>query len=437
MVYEQAISPAGWSLPSHASLFTGLYQGSHGAHDQHKYLDAAHLTLAERLGAAGYATQAFCKNPYVGPATGLDRGFAAFNRPWGEGPSRVPAGVRRFARRAARGFRRARGERDSGARDINTGFARALKRFAAEERPFFAFVHYEDVHAPYRLPRRFARFLPPGVGLADALRVNQDPWRYLIDPASMGEREFETLRGLYDSAMHYVDFRVGEVLGWLRDLRLDDETMLIITADHGENLGDHGLMAHKYCLYETLLHVPLIVRYPAGIATPGRVAAQVQTLDVAPTVLGLAGLAADGPTGTASAPASGTGPPAGLDLLGSTRREFTFAEQSRPDLRTFDRRFPGADVSRFDRALRAIRSERWKFIWASDLRHELYDLAADPDERTNLIDAEPGIARELEERLDGWAASLAPAGAAAGPGGEAPEFGEEVKSRLRDLGYLE
>ena len=315
--------------------------------------------------------------------------------------------------------------------DVAGTGADALKRFAAEERPFFSFVHYEDVHAPYRLPRRFACFLPPGVGLADALRVNQDPWRYLIDPASMGEREFETLRGLYDSAMHYVDFRVGEVLGWLRDLRLDDETMLIITADHGENLGDHGLMAHKYCLYETLLHVPLIVRYPAGVAAPGRVAAQVQTLDVAPTVLGLAGLAADGPT------APSAGPPAGLDLLGSTRREYTFAEQSRPDLRTFDRRFPGADVSRFDRALRAIRSERWKFIWASDLRHELYDLAADPDERTNLIDAEPGIARELEDRVVGWAASLAPAGAAAGPGGEAPEFGEAVKSRLRDLGYLE
>jgi arylsulfatase A-like enzyme len=199
--------------------------------------------------------------------------------------------------------------------------------------------------------------------------------------------------------------------------------MVIVTADHGENVGDHQLMAHKYCLYDTLVHVPLIIRYPQGTIAPGQVTHQVQTLDLLPTVLAMLG-------DTSSELVSSL---QGHDLLSSSRHEFTIAEQARPDLSTFHRRFPGMDISRYDRALKMIRTERYKFIWASDSKHELYDILLDPDETHNIVNQRPEIAQDLHQRLTEWRNSSE----AAAPSGKTPEFDDETKARLRALGYLE
>ncbi len=423
VLYEQAISPGGWSLPSHASIFTGLYASRHGADDQHKYLQPEYPTLAELLRAHGYHTLAFCENPYVGPATGLDRGFEWFNRLPGNPPAQWVKKAVRARQRARNGMAKVLGQADSGAAHINEQVGASLRRLQASDAPFFLFVHYEETHAPYRLPARFARFLPDGISLQQALRVNQDPWKYLIKPESMKEEDFETLTALYDSEILYVDSRIGQLMDWLKALRVFDRTMFIVTADHGENLGDHRMMAHKYCLYDTLLHVPLLVHYPDGTVQPGRVPHQVQTLDLAPTILGLLGQS-DSDTYRAFQ---------GFDLLSTTRREYTIAEQSRPDLTKFYTRFPGVDVSRFDRALRMIRTERYKYIQASDGKHELYDLNQDPDEKRNLIEMLPRVAAELDARLEVWRGSFVEAA----PADEVPEFDEEVAERLRALGYLE
>ncbi len=422
-LYEQAISPAGWSLPAHASMFTGLYPSSHGAHDQHKYLQPEYPTLAELLRARGYHTLAFCENLYVGSATGLDRGFQWFNRPYNSSPRRLFKQLERLSRRVGNGIAKIFGEQDSGAAYINRRVSTSLRRLQREQAPFFMFIHYEDTHAPYRLPRRFARFLPERVRLETALKVNQDPWKYLIDPDSMGKEDFQTLLALYDSELYYVDSRIGQVLDWLQAMGMLDRTMVIVTADHGENLGDHGMMAHKYCLYDTLLHVPLIIHYPKGTVAPRRVSHQVQTLDLLPTILSLLG-ETDSETLHALQ---------GYDLLSSYRRDFTIAEQSRPDLSKFYARFPGVDVSRFDRELAMIRDNRWKFIWASDGKHELYDYTADPAEHDNLIEAMPHVATEYHKRLEGWRGGMVQAALAE----EAPEFDQEVVERLRALGYLE
>jgi arylsulfatase A-like enzyme len=423
VVYEQAISPAGWSLPAHASLFTGLYPSRHGADDQHKYLRPEYPTLAELLRSRGYQTLGFCENPYVGPVTGLDRGFQWFNDSTNRTPRPLVKRAEKLKRKLGNGIARIRGEHDSGAANINRQLFAALRRLQGERLPFFAFIHYEDTHAPYRLPKKFVRFLPDGVKLETALQVNQDPWKYLIDPHSMKEEDFRTLVGLYDSEIHYVDSRIGQVLDWLQTLGLLDRTMIVVTADHGENLGDHGMMAHKYCLYDTLLHVPLIIRYPQGTTAPGRVQHQVQTLDLAPTILSMLG-----ETGSETTRAL-----QGHDLLGSFRRDFTIGEQSRPDLCKFFTRFPGVDVSRFDRALTMIRDNRYKYIWASDGKHELYDHASDPAEEHNLIEVLPHIATDLQMRLEEWRRGLKPAA----PSVEEPEFDQEVVERLRALGYLE
>ena len=423
VVYEQAISPGGWSLPSHASMFTGLYASRHGADDQHKYLQPEYPTIAELLRARGYHTLAFCDNLYVGPATGLDRGFQWFNRPFNSAPRPLVKKAQKFKRKLGNGIAKMLGQHDSGAAHINSQVSESLRRLQGEPDPFFMFIHYEDTHAPYRLPGKYARFLPKGVKLETALQVNQDPWKYLINPNSMKAEDFEILAGLYDSEINYVDSRIGQIVDWLQTRRMLDRTMFIVTADHGENVGDHGMMAHKYCLYDTLVHVPLIIRYPKGTAVPNRVQHQVQTLDLLPTVLSMLG-EADSDTGRALQ---------GHNLLSSFRRDFTIAEQSQPDLSKFYTRFPGVDVSRFDRALTMIRDDRYKYIWASDGKHELYERASDPTERHNLIETLPTVAAGLHARLEGWRGGFTPAT----PAGPTPEFDQEVVERLQALGYLE
>ncbi len=419
VVYETAISPAGWSLPSHASIFTGLYPSRHGAHDEYKYLLPEYPTMAEVLRAWGYHTLAFCHNAYVGPTTGLDRGFEAFNPVMGG----VPRPLRKITRKIETGVALLLGLHDSGAHSVNRHIAAALRQLQANERPFFMFVHYAEPHAPYEPPRKYNRYLPRGVSAREARQVNQDRWKYLVEPDSMDEQDFEILTALYDAEITYLDARIAQVLGWLEQSGVLDRTMVIITADHGENVGEHQTMGHAYCLYDTLLHVPLIIHYPRGVTAPGRVAHQVQTLDLLPTILAMLGDTSSKLYRSLQ----------GYDLLSSTRHDFTVAEQAHPDLTTFYQRFPGVDVSRFDRALKMIRTERHKYIWSSDGHHELYDLQADPDEERNIITQHREIAQDLDRRLTEWRNSFEEAT----PSDEAPEFDEEVKERLRALGYLE
>lgn len=418
VVYEAAISPAGWSLPAHASMFTGLYPSRHGAHDEHKYLVSEHPTMAELLRSRGYSTLAICRNEYVGPAAGLDRGFDSFN-----GSGNLPQSLAEVTRKAYQGVAAVLDQGDSGARYTNRQIRSALRRLRVDERPFFMFVHYNEPHARYQPPRKYRGYLPSGTSAREAQRVNQSPWKYLVDPSLMGERDFEILAALYDGEITYLDSRIAQVIGWIEEMAMLDQTMVIITADHGENIGDHGMMGHKYCLYDTLVHVPLIVHYPKGTTTPGRVAHQVQTLDLLPTILAMLGDTSSETYRRLQ----------GHDLLSSARHGFTIAEQAHPDLTSAYKRFPGVDVSRFERALKMIRTDRYKYIWASDGAHELYDLQADWDERRNIVAEQPGIAEDLDQRLSEWRNSFE----AAAPAEPAPEFEEEVKARLRALGYLE
>lgn len=419
VVYETAISPAGWSLPSHASMFTGLYPSRHGAHDQHKYLRPEYPTLAEILRSRGYHTLAVCHNEYVSSTTDLNRGFEEFNPAIGK----LSRPLRKMKQKAETGAAILLGRRDSGARSINGQVMATLRRLQTAERPFFMFVHYLEPHAPYRPPKKFNRYLPKGVSSREAKQVNQDRVKYLAELVSMDERDFEILTALYDGEITYLDTRIAQVLRWLKESGLTDRTMVIITSDHGENVGDHQMMGHAYCLYDTLLHVPLIIHYPKGTTTPGRVKHQVQTLDLLPTILSMLGDTSSETYRSLQ----------GYDLLSSTRRDFTIAEQAKPDLTTFYKRFPSADVSRYDRALKMIRTNRYKYIWASDGNHELYDLQADPDEVRNVVVERPDVAGDLDRRLTEWRNSFEEAI----PLDEVPEFDEAVKDRLRALGYLE
>jgi arylsulfatase A-like enzyme len=290
------------------------------------------------------------------------------------------------------GIAKVLGRPDAGTRYTNRQVYSLLSRLRADERPFFMFVSNLEAHSPYRAPRKYNRYLPDGVSPRQSRRVNQDRYKYMTGHTAMDEQDFEILTALYDGAITYLDTRIAEVLGWLEQLDLLDQTMVIITADHGENFGEHQLISHGYCLYDTVIHVPLIIHYPKGITTPGRVTHQVQTLDLLPTILAMLGDVSSETYRSLQ----------GYDLLSSTRRDFTVAEQAHPDLTLFYEKFPAVDVSRYDRALKAIRTDRYKYVWASDGHHELYDLQADPDEECDIIAEHPDTAEALDQRLMEW-----------------------------------
>jgi arylsulfatase A-like enzyme len=244
----------------------------------------------------------------------------------------------------------------------------------------------------------------------------------------MADDDFKVLTALYDAEIRYVDAHLGRLYRRLQDRDLLDETILIITSDHGENIGDHGLMDHQYCLYDTLLRVPLIIRYPPAFE-PGKVVKrQVSLLDILPTLTDLVGQD-QAEVGWA-----------GHSLVRADHRAYTLAEYLAPQPTMASLRSEygaGFPTEHLNRQLRCIRTERLKYIAASDGAQELYDLGCDPGETKNLVPHLPGEAARLGSLLDAqfgiWPTELLDRDKE--PAQDAP-LDPAVENRLRGLGYL-
>ncbi len=389
--FSNMVASAPWTLPAHASLMTGLHAVTHGATDENRFLAARHKRLPEYLKEAGYRTAAFCTNAWVSPETGFGQGFDAFFTQRYHG--RVAARALFYGRKASDTLLR---RNDSGARRTN----RALRRWlAASDQPFFAFVHYNETHLRYQPPPPYDRlFLPRGVTAARARAVSQDWKKYVARQVDMTPQDRAILTALYDGALRYVDTRLREVAEFL-DTRGDwNRTIVVITADHGENLGDHGLIGHKFSLHDTLLHVPLLLRCPQHIPQGFVIEELAQTTDVLPTILRLLDLTED------------TGKIHGRALLEQGRATpgppCTISERFRPNMAALMRRFPDSDLTPFDVRQKALRSKREKLIWRSDEANEFYDLVADPRETTNIIEREMARADAMRRQLFDWLAGV-------------------------------
>ncbi len=422
-VFEQAISPAGWSLPAHASLFTGLFPSRHGADDQHQRLDVDVPTIPILLALEGYRTIGICGNPWVSRETGLARGFQVFDtllpiQP-GHG-SRIRQATGRILRKAM--LFAENGGSVSG--DWATLKAKQwLHRLKGQPQPFFMFVHFNEPHTPHELPLKHrTRFTCDLADKRTVAAVTQDVNEIIAGSVTWDADDFRLYSAMYDGGIAYADARLGSIIAAMRDLDLLEDTLIAVTADHGEALGEHGLLGHKCDLYEPLVHVPLVVRYPDAFAPGSRAGMLVQTLDLAPTILDLAGV--DRP----DAPYVMQG----RSLLGTDgQHPFAVAEQSIPRFDLFAERFPYFDPAPYERELRAIRREPWKYIWSSDGRHQLYNLDDDPGEQRNLVSVYPDTAGDLHHLLFEWFGTTEQVA----PGVQAV-FDDLVTDRLRDLGYI-
>ncbi|MGH9339828.1 MAG: sulfatase family protein [Acidobacteriota bacterium] len=380
VLYESAISAAPWTLPSTASLFTGRYARDHGVSSMKLKLQPSQVTIAELLREAGYQTVGFSGNAFVGEVWGLAQGFDEFFDVWrGLSESRV----------------------DDGAEATNEWISDWLETSRDTDRPFFMFAMYFEPHFPYSPPRPYStRFLPDGADPEQVARLRS--WKhprevgYVLKAPGMEvtEREFEILKSQYDGEISYLDSRIGELLADFKTRGILDNTIVVITSDHGEHFGEHSLMDHKMSLYEEVIRTPLIIRYPPALSAGVRVRQQVQNVSILPTVLSLAGLKCPDNLNSPPLPIRG----------GQAGQRYAFSEFERPAmfLDVMKEAFPQADPSPFDRALKAVRTERYKFIWSSDLKHELYDLKRDPREQNNLYRKRREAAQELLNVLEAF-----------------------------------
>jgi len=263
-------------------------------------------------------------------------------------------------------------------------------------------------------------------------KVRQDVHGHETGLSPMTEEQLSLLRGLYDGEVAYLDDRIGEVVRMLRDLEVLDETLFVVTADHGEQIGDHGFLGHNLNVYDDLLRVPLLARFP-GIFDAGAVIEQpVQLTDVFTSIVSMVDPEAlvDLPIPEPHLlPTEDSGPFSDRHVV---------AEYDSPSVRleAFRKRWPEHDFSRFDRTLAALRFGEWKLIVGSDGARELYNIADDPGETVDLAEGRADLAEELSARLVDWLGSLPSAGATGPDGEELEPMDEETKRNLRSLGYV-
>jgi arylsulfatase len=389
VVFERAYTPAVYTLGAMSSLWTSQYPDRH--HGELSYADRLprdRLTLAEVLGAAGIPTAGFVANAMAGTALGFERGFGEFHEVY-----------RSYPALGSRG--------ESLARAVPEWLARPHDRF-------FAYLHFREPHFPYDPPPPFDTRFGPDAPLTKEQRCDKG-W---YTDVNQGRRratpeELAHLVRLYDGNLAYADAQIGAIRRALEASGLLEKTVVIVTADHGEQLGEHGYISHSAQVYEQSVHVPLIVRLPAGKGPRGaRVRALVDHLDLAPTVLDVLGVPM----------------PSGGRFQGKSLLPVMAGGAGKP-----------AVLSRtvWDQPVYALRDERFKLIY--DTRTgaaELYDLEADPDERRELSASKPLRAEYYRQTLQHWILSLRPATAAAAAT-QRLEMTPEQCENLKSLGYVD
>ncbi len=380
-MFENAISSSSWTLPSHASLFTGRPVNEHRAGELRRpFLGRGFVTLAEALAEAGYVTAGFTANAFwAGRQTRLNQGFIHWEdfylKP-GDALVRTVLG-RKIAYELLPKF----GQIDIPGRmhvgDINHRFFSWLDD--SDRRPFFAFLNYMDVHGPYLPPPphagRFGGSLSH-VGKTIALGAVTDETR--VPPP-------ELLRdwvNRYDESILSLDAGIGDLLEGIRRRGLDGNTVIVLTSDHGESFGEHGMIYHGNGLHRDQVHVPLIIRYPPVVASGVRDSTAVGIHQIPATVMELAGLS----TQVFPAPSVFSGADREIPVLA----EVGFRPQvpaSWPTARGW---------------VKSLTTARWHFIRHEEGDQELYDLTNDPGENINLA----GRA-EYADTVQGFRATLA------------------------------
>jgi arylsulfatase A-like enzyme len=402
--FDTAVTQWPKTTPSLASLHTGVYPSTNGVtrHTQ-QALPAAFATLAQRLSEAGYETAAVVTNGNLARAYRFDKGFDSYIETWRSPTADDP-------------------ERAAHVTDAAIAWLDARR----SERPFFLWVHYVDPHAPYTPPPPF-----DGMFVGDA---HYDP----SERAPLSEQPIEDIDGIparsrlgvhdeiayyvaqYDAEIRYSDGEIGRLFDRVEAGASGARTAIVLTADHGESLGEHRYyFEHGRLPFDGCVRVPLVVRLPGGHGGGRSVKSPVQLVDVLPTVLEIASVAVPGEAeGRSLVPllAQGQDPERGA---------FAFTESGYTDSWQ-----------------RSVRDARWKLVWTPDpsdraiatgTEWALFDLATDPSETTDVAAAHPDQVERLRSALESWRHRSGVSTIALVP---APRVDHDTEERLRKLGYV-
>lgn len=407
--FESAVSTSSWTLPAHAALFTGLYDSSHGLFDNGLRLSPDHRTLAEELRAAGYHTAGFFGGPYLHPTFGLGDGFDVYRSCMTTVPDDTDDDTLRAESRSAAGKSH---EDITGPRTLDN-----VKAWTAEkpgDKPYFLFVHLWDVHYDFIPPAPYDRMFDPDYkGALDGrdFMGSRDVHR------GMARRDLEHLLALYDGEIRFTDEILKQLLGALREKGLLENTLVVLTADHGEEFFEHGSKGHQKTLYDEVVRIPLVMHWPGALEAGRTVPDQVRIVDVMPTLLAAAGVR-ELPT------------MAGRDLLPLAKGKSLAPTAALLELHADKRDFRALRT----RELKVIRYGRTPD--GKELPNVAHDLVRDPQERLAVQEGTNSAHDEAFARLDRTLESAEALRAYLGAKATAADVDPELERKLRETGYL-
>lgn len=429
-VFLQNYSTGVWTPPGHASMLTGLYVSEHGVYGENR-LSESIPTIAVKLKENNYQTAGFVNNSQVGEMVGFNKGHDIFVEVWkGVTPKsiteRVVSGMNRRVKRFL-------GYEDMGAEKTNRLFTKWIENHIDKNRPFYAFLHYIEPHNPLNPPRpyknKYLNHTFKNIDSGKIKKVAHNPLICFIENMDLNREEIEVLKLLYDAEIAYTDSKIGEVVDILKRNNAYDETMIILTSDHGEHFGEHGLWSHTASLYNEVLHVPLIIKYPQVAEYAKEVKDCTQLVDIFPTVMEVAGISQNKYIDTS-----------GTSLLFNKNdnikfHDYVFSEwegrvpyyiKSR-----IDNQGTPADLSRITKKMWMVSDGKYKFILNEDGSKLLFDVKNDINEQNNLFDQCKDIADMMEQVLNEWRKRSSKQ-----VKGEQQEVDEQTKQNLRALGYM-
>lgn len=380
-VWLDAYSAFNVTNPSFASILTGLYGKNHGVYDLKTPLPPSHVTLAELLSGAGYDTLAFISARHLGDHnSGLGQGFAEVRTATEHSAAETPV----------------------------DGVMAWLADRAGQDKPFFIWLHLFDPHTPHTPPQPYALGFRPGSAMGLSPVRTWTPFRQpeprgFADPILGGQGD------LYDGEVAYLDRQTGRLLDFLESRGLLENTIVAVVADHGENLGEHGIFYRHVGLFDTTTHVPLMIRWPGRKGEGRRIEGLVQTIDLFPTLAATAGLT----------------PP---KVDGTDLRELTGGEDRKGRRAVFSEHAARLGVS--------VRTREWRYGLSQGNTQflpdgpYLFDLKNDPQETRSVAGRGLPIEKDLNALLLRWLADRAKT-----PTPDSRDLTEEEKQRLKALGY--
>ena len=429
-IYKNNFSTGVWTPPGHASMLTGLYVSEHGVYGERRLSDDI-PTIATILKENGYQTAGFVNNSQVGALVGFDKGHDTFVEVWKGISSRSK--VERYFKGAIRQVKKRLGYEDMGASRTNELVKEWILNTIDPNRPFYLFIHYIEPHNPLIPPQPYKdRYLSDkrfiDVDRDKIKKVAHNPLICFTEMITLNPVEIDILKALYDAEIEYTDSKIGEIMNVLKEKDIYDNSMIMITSDHGEHFGEHNLWSHTASLYNEILHIPLIIKYPKGIECKKEVYHYTQSIDIFPTVMDIVSISKKEVMDHS-----------GVSLVhnnnGNKFHDFVFAE--------WEGRIPyfvqtrlkdpqsSLNAGRFTNKMWTIIGEQYKYILTSDGKEELYNVKKDKSEIDNLIDQNQEDADMMKKKLERWMSE-----AKRNSDNDRRVVDDEVRKNLEGLGYL-